>query len=96
MHSCMLFVFICNVQSLYYMRVCHRCFVTPACVGRRGLEAGSYLQLVYGWHLCGGLCFGRGRDMGFVSYISLFLRVLGRWVCLYARVHTHRLLGYSM
>jgi len=46
----------------------------------------------------GRLCFGRGRGRGFVLYISLFLRVLG-WgvcVCLYMRVHTHKLLGYLM
>jgi len=46
----------------------------------------------------GRLCFRRGRDRGFVLYISLFLRVLG-WgvcVCLYTRVHTHKLLGYLM
>jgi len=44
------------------------------------------------------LCFGGGRDRGFVLYISLFLRVLG-WrvcVCLYTRVHTHKLLEYLM
>ena len=48
--------------------------------------------------LRGRLCFGRGRDRGFVLYISLFLRVLGWWVCvcLYMRVHTHTLLGYLM
>ena len=46
----------------------------------------------------GRLCFGRGRDRGFVLYISLFLRVLGGCVCvcLYTRVHTHALLGYLM
>ena len=46
----------------------------------------------------GRLCFGRGRDRGLVLYISLFLRVLGWWVsvCLYTRVHTHKLLGYLM
>jgi len=40
----------------------------------------------------GRLCFGRGRDRGFVLYISQFLRVLGWWVCmcLYTRVHTHK------
>jgi len=44
------------------------------------------------------LCFGRGRDRGFVLYISLFLQVLGWWVCvcLYTRVHAHKLLGYLM
>jgi len=46
----------------------------------------------------GRLCFGRGRDRGFVLYISLFLRVFGWWVCvcLYTRVYTHKLLGYLM
>ena len=40
----------------------------------------------------GRLCFGRGRDRGFVLSISLFLQVLG-WgvcVCLYTRVHIHK------
>ena len=44
----------------------------------------------------GRLCFGRGRDRGFVLYVFLFLRVLG-WcvcVCLYTCVHKHKLLGY--
>jgi len=40
----------------------------------------------------GRLCSGRGRDRGFVLYISLFLRVLGWCVCVcvlvYARTHT--------
>jgi len=46
----------------------------------------------------GSLCFGRGRHRGFVLYISLFLRVLRWWVCvcLYTRVHKHKLLGYLM
>jgi len=43
-------------------------------------------------------CFGRGRNRGFVLYIFLFWRVLGWWVCvcLYMRVHTHKLLGHLM
>jgi len=43
----------------------------------------------------GRLCFGRGRDRGFVLYISLFLRVLWWWVGvgLCTRVHTHKLLA---
>ena len=97
MHSCRRILFICTVQSLYYMRVYHRCFLTLACVCVKGLEVGfvsacSWLALVT------RLCFGRGRDRGFVLYISLFVRVLG-WgvcVCLYTRVHTHKLLGYLM
>ena len=37
----------------------------------------------------GRLCFGGGRDRGFVLYISLFLRVLGWWVCVLVYVRTH-------
>ena len=46
----------------------------------------------------GSLCFDKGSDRDFVLYISLFLRVLGWWagVCLYTRVHTHKLLAYLM
>ena len=39
----------------------------------------------------GRLCFGRGRDRGFVLYISLFfvgVRVVGVCVLVYARTHT--------
>jgi len=40
-------------------------------------------------------CFGRGRDRGFVLYISIFWRVLGWWVCvcLHTRVHNTNYLG---
>ena len=53
MHSCKRILFICAVQSLYYMRVYHRCFLTPACVCEGGLEVGgfpacSWLALVTG------------------------------------------------
>jgi len=53
MHSCRRILFICTVQSLYYMRVYHRCFLTPACVCVGGLEVGffpacSWLALVAG------------------------------------------------
>jgi hypothetical protein len=56
------------------------------------VSACSWLALVTGV----GVCFGGGRDRGFVLYISLFLRELGWWVCvcLYTCVHTHKLLGY--
>ena len=33
-------LFICTIQSLYYMRVYHRCFLTLACVCVGGLEVG--------------------------------------------------------
>ena len=53
MHSCRRILFICTVQSLFYMRVYHRCFLTLACVCVGGLEvgfvsAGSWLALVTG------------------------------------------------
>ena len=99
MYSCRRILFICTVQSLYYMRVYHRCFLTLACVCVGGLEVGfisacSWLAPVTGV----GDFFGGVRDRGFVSYISLFFWVLGWWVCvfLYTRVHTHKLLGYLM
>jgi len=46
-------LFICTIQSLCYMRVYHRCFLTPACVCVGGLEVGffpacSWLALVAG------------------------------------------------
>jgi len=100
MHSCRRILFICTVQSLYYMRVYQKCFLTPACVCVGGLEVGffSSLFMVSACYWRGRLSFDRGRNRGFVLYISLFLRVLG-WcvcVCLYTRVHTHKLIGYLM
>ena len=40
MHSCRRILFICTVQSLYHLRVYHRCFLTLACVCGGGLEVG--------------------------------------------------------
>jgi len=101
MHSCRCILFICTVQSLYYMRVYHRCFWTLACVcvGELDVEfvsACSWIALVTG--VGGYVLAGVERDRGFVLYISLFLRVLGRCVCvcLYTCLHTHKLLGYLM
>ena len=53
MHSCRRIWFICIVQSLYYMCVYHRCFLTSACEFVGGLEVGvfpacSWLVLVAG------------------------------------------------
>jgi len=53
MHSCRHILFICTVQSLYYMHVYHRCFLKPACVCVGELEVGffpacSWLALVAG------------------------------------------------
>jgi len=98
MHSCRRILFICTVQSLYYMRVYHRCFLKLVVCGGIGSGVCLILFMVSACYWRGRLCFGRGRDRGFVLYISLFLRVLGWWVCvcLYTRVHTHKLLGYLM
>ena len=100
MHSCRRILFICTVQSLYYMRVYHRCFLTLASVCGRWFEVGfvsacSCLALVTG---VGGYVLA-GVEIAVLSSIFLFfLRVLGWWVCvwLYTRVHTHKLLGYLM
>ncbi len=100
MHSCRRILFICTVQSLYYMRVYHRCFLTLACVCVGGIGSGVCFSLfmVSACYWRGRLCFGGVRDRGFVLYICLFLRVLGWWVgvCLYTHVHTHKLLRYLM
>jgi len=53
MHSCRRILFICTVQSLYYIRVYHRCCLTLACVCVGGLGVGfasacSWLTLVTG------------------------------------------------
>ena len=96
MHSCRRILFICTVQSLYYMRVYHRSFLTLACVCGGGLEVGfvsacSWLALVSG---VGGCVLVEVEIEG----LSCIFLVLG-WdvcVCLYTRVHTHKLLGYLM
>jgi len=97
MHSCRRILFICTVQSLYYMRVYYRCFCMRVW---GGIESGVCFSLfmISACYWRGRLCFGRGRNRGFVLYISLCLRLFG-WcvcVCLYTRVHTHKLLGYLM
>jgi len=53
MHSCRRILFVCTAQSLFYMCVYHRCFLTPACVGVGGMEvrifpACSLLAIVAG------------------------------------------------
>jgi len=73
MHSCRHILFICTVQSLCYMRVYHRCFLTPACVCVGGLEVGvfpafSWLALVAG---VGGYVLA-GVEIGVLSCIFLY------------------------
>ena len=73
MHSCRRILFICTVQSLYCMRVYHRCFLTLACVCGGGLEVGfvsacSWLALVtdVGGYVLAGL------ETGVLSCIFLY------------------------
>jgi len=73
MHSCRRNWFICTVQSLYYMRVYYRCFLTPACVCGGGLEvvffsACSWLALVAG---VGGYVLV-GVEIGVLSCVFLY------------------------
>jgi len=73
MHSCMRILFVCTAQSLCYMRVYHRCFLTPACVCVGGLEVGffpacSWLALVAG---VGGYVLA-GVEIGGLSCTFLY------------------------
>jgi len=73
-------------------------FSTLACVCRRGLEVGfvsacSWLALVAGVR---GYIL-TGVEIGILSYCSVFAGVrVWVGVCLYTRVHTHKLLRYLM
>jgi len=73
MHLCRRILYICTVQSLYCMRVYHRCFLTLACVCGGGWEVGfvsacSWLALVTG---VGG-CVLAGFEIGVLSCIFLY------------------------
>ena len=73
MHSCRHILFFCTVQSLYYMRVYHRCFLTLVCVCVGGLEVRfvsscSWLALVAG---VGGYVLA-GVEIGVLSCIFLY------------------------
>ena len=75
MHSYRHILFICTVQSLYYMRVYHRCFLPLACVCVGGLEVGfvsacsmAWLALVTG---VGGFVLA-GVEIGVLSCIFLY------------------------
>ena len=72
-HSCRRILFICTVQSLYYMRVYPRCFFTLACVCVGGLEGGfvsacSWLAHVTG---VGGYVLAE-VEIGVLSCIFLY------------------------
>ena len=71
--TCRRILFICTVQSLYCMRVYHRCFLTLACVCGAGLGVGfvsacSWLALVTG---VGGYVLAR-LEIGVLSCIFLY------------------------
>ena len=73
MHSCRRILFICTVQSLYYMRLYYRCILTLACVCGGGLEVGfvsacSWLALVTGVEGC----VLAGVEIGGLSCIFLY------------------------
>ena len=76
----------------YYIRVSQVFLNTCMRVGG-GIGSGVCFSLfmVSACYWRGRLCFGRGRDRGFVLYFSLFLRVLGWCVCVCAciRAYTH-------
>jgi len=87
------FVYLYSPISLLHARVL-QVFLNTCMRVWGGIGSGVCFSLlmVSACYWRGRLCFGRGRDRGFVLYISLFLRVLGWWVCvcLYTRVHTHK------
>ena len=92
MYSCRRVVFICTVQSLYYMRVYHRCFLTLACVCVGGLQVG-FISACCWFVLVSGVggCVLAGSEIGVLSRIfSIFsgVRVVGVCVLVYARTHT--------
>jgi len=73
MHSCRRILFICTVQSLYYMCVYYRCFLTPAYMCGGGLEvrfvsACSSLALV----ICVGDYILAGVEIGVLFCIFLY------------------------
>jgi len=73
MHSRKRSLFVCTVQSLYYMLVYHRCLLTLACVCGGGLEVGfvsacSLLALVT---VVGGYVFA-GVEIGVLLHMFLY------------------------
>jgi len=73
MHSCRRILFICTVQSLCYMGVYHKCFLTPACVG-----VGRFVVGFFSACSCSALVAGVGGyvlvgvEIGGLSCIFLY------------------------
>jgi len=93
MHLCRRILFICTVQSLYYMRVYHRCLLTLACVCVGGLEMGfvsacSMLALVTD---VGGYILA-GVEIRVLSCIFLYFCGCQGGVCVFdfIRAYTHK------
>ena len=73
------FFYLYRPVSLLYASVCQVFLNTYMRVwGGIGSGVGFSLFMVYACYWRGRLCFGGGRDRGFVLYISLFL-----WVCVW-------------
>ena len=102
-------VYICTREGTFCLFVLSNLSATCACITGVSEHLHAWVWGDWTWGFfqlfminaccwCGRLCFGRGRHRGFVSYISLFLWVLGWWVyvCLYKRVHIHKVLGYLL
>ena len=64
MHSCRRILFICTVESFYYMRVYYRCLVMTCMRVYGGIGSGVCFSLIMVsacfWRR--RLCFGGGRD----------------------------------
>ena len=92
MHSCRRILFICTVQSLYYMRVYYRCFLTLECVCGGGLEVGLVSACSWSARVTGvGGYVLAGVEIGVLSCIFLCfagVRVVGVCVLVYTRTHT--------
>ena len=66
-------IFFFTAQSVHYMRAYHWCFLTPACVGRRGVEAGSSSACPWLALLAGvGSYVLAGVEIGVTSCIFLY------------------------
>ena len=88
---CLFFVYLYCPISLLHARV-SQVFLNTFMRVCGGIGSGVCFSLfmVSACYWRGRLCFGRGRDRGFVLYISLFLRVLGWWVCVWVCVFVNR------
>ena len=72
-HSCRRILFICTVQSLYYLCVYHSCFLTLACVCVGGLEVGFVSPCSWLAHVTGVVGYVlAGVEIGVLCCIFLY------------------------